>query len=118
MDDDEDVNDVDFDDRNLLRRLRRIGILRGWLSIYISGFRIPSHIVRLLLNRSASMRSFSRYPILQSLCATSCRCISEFQKSSQLVASVRPGCCVKAARFLISCLSGAGRYRSIIILTF
>ena len=34
---DEDVNDVDFDDRNLLRRLRRIGILRGWLIIYISG---------------------------------------------------------------------------------
>ena len=42
MDDDEDVKDVDFDDRNVLRRLRRIGILRGWLIIYISGFRIPS----------------------------------------------------------------------------
>ena len=34
MDDDEDVNDVDFDDRNLLRRLRRISILRGWLIVY------------------------------------------------------------------------------------
>ena len=64
------------------------------------------------------MRSFSLYPILQSLCATSCHCIGGFQKSSQLAASVRPGCCVKAARFLISCLSGAGRYRSIIILSF
>ena len=110
MDDDEDVNDVDFDDRNLLRRLRRFGVFRGWLIIYISGFRIPSHIVRLPLNRAASMRSFSRYPIFQSLCATSCRCISGFQKFSQLVASVRPGCCVNAARFLISCLSGTGRY--------
>ena len=29
MDDDEDVNDVDFDDRNLLRQLRRFGILCG-----------------------------------------------------------------------------------------
>ena len=36
MDDDEDVNDVNFDDRNLLRWLRRIGILRGWLIIYIT----------------------------------------------------------------------------------
>ena len=97
--DDEDVNEVDFDDRNLLRRLRRIGILRGWWIIYISGFCIPSRIVQLLLSRAASMRSFSLYPILQSLCATSCRCISGFQKSSQLVASVRPGCCVNAARF-------------------
>ena len=114
MDDDEDVNDVDFDGRNLLRQLRRIGILRGWLIIYISVFRIPSSIVRLLLNRAASMRSFSRYPILQSLCTTSCRCISRFQKSSQLVSSVRPGCCVNAARFLISCLSGAGQYLLII----
>ena len=111
MDDDVDVNDVDFDDRNLLRR---IGILRGWLIIYISGFRIPSRIVRLLLNRAAGMRSFSRYPILQSLCATSCRCISGFQKYSLLVVSVRPGCCMNAAHFLISFLSGAGRYLSII----
>ena len=30
MDDDEDVNNVDFNDRNLLRRLRRVGILRGY----------------------------------------------------------------------------------------
>ena len=33
----EDVNDVDFHHRNLLRRLRRFGILRGWLIIYLSG---------------------------------------------------------------------------------
>ena len=46
--DDEDVNDVDFDHRNLLRRLRRSGILRSWLIIYLSGFLIPSRIVRLL----------------------------------------------------------------------
>ena len=46
--DDEDVNDVDFDHRNLLRRLRRFGILRGWLIIYLSVFLIPSRIVRLL----------------------------------------------------------------------
>ena len=45
MDDDEDVND-DFDDRNLLRRLRRLGFLRGWLIIYMCGFRIPSLILR------------------------------------------------------------------------
>ena len=45
---DDDVNGDDFDVRNLLRRLRRIGILRGWLIIYISGFRIPCRIVRLL----------------------------------------------------------------------
>ena len=38
--------------------LRRVGILRGWLIIYISVFRIPSRIVRLLLNRAASMRCF------------------------------------------------------------
>ena len=38
MDDDEDVNDIDFGDRNLLRRLRWIGILRGWLIIYILAF--------------------------------------------------------------------------------
>ena len=38
----------DDDDRNLLRRLRRIGILRGWLIIYMCGFRIPSQILRLL----------------------------------------------------------------------
>ena len=35
MDDDEDVIDDDLDYRNLLRRLWRIGILRGWLIIYI-----------------------------------------------------------------------------------
>ena len=58
MDDDEDVNIVVFNDRYLLRRLRRVGILRGWLIIYISVFRIPSRIVRLLLNRAASMRFF------------------------------------------------------------
>ena len=79
MDDDEDVNDVDFDYRNLLRRLRRIGILRGWLILYISGFHIPSRIVRLLLNYAASMRSFSWYPILQSLCATSCVVSADFR---------------------------------------
>ena len=43
-DDDDDV----YDDRNLLRRLRRIGILRGWLIIYMCSFRIPSRILRLL----------------------------------------------------------------------
>ena len=43
-DDDDDVNDDDFDVRNLLR----LGILRGWLIIDMSGFRIPSRIVRLL----------------------------------------------------------------------
>ena len=57
MVDDEDVNNV-FNDRYLLRRLRRVGLLRGWLIIYISVFRIPSRIVRLLLNRAASMRCF------------------------------------------------------------
>ena len=41
VDDDDDV----YDDRNLLRR---IGILRGWLIIYMCGFRIPSRILRLL----------------------------------------------------------------------
>ena len=46
--DDDDVNDDDFDVRNLLRRRWRIGILRGWLIIDMSGFRIPSRIVRLL----------------------------------------------------------------------
>ena len=48
VDDDEDDDDDDLDYRNLLRRLWRIGILRGWLIIYMSGFRIPSRIVRLL----------------------------------------------------------------------
>ena len=50
VDDDEDVidNDDDLDYGNLLQRLWRIGILRGWLIIYMSGFRIPSRIVRLL----------------------------------------------------------------------
>ena len=47
MDDDDDVNDDDFDVRNLLRRRWRIGLLRGWLIIDMSGFRIPSRIVRL-----------------------------------------------------------------------
>ena len=49
-DDDEDVvdDDDDLDYRNLLRRLWWIGILCGWLIIYLSGFRIPSRIVRLL----------------------------------------------------------------------
>ena len=48
--DDGDVvdDDVDLDYRNLLWRLWRVGILRGWLIIYLSGFRIPSRIVRLL----------------------------------------------------------------------
>ena len=41
-------DDDDLDYRNLLRRLWRISILRGWLIIYMSGFRIPSRIVRLL----------------------------------------------------------------------
>ena len=117
MDDDEDVNNVVFNDRYLLRRLRRVGLLCGWLIIYINVFRIPSRILRLLLNRAASMRCFSRYPILQSLCASSGCCISGFQKSCQLVASVQPGCCGKAARFLMSCLAGTGRFRLIIILT-
>ena len=44
MDDDDDV----YDDRNLLRRLRRIGILHSWLIIYMCGFHIPSWILRLL----------------------------------------------------------------------
>ena len=44
VDDDDDV----YNDRNLLRRLRRIGILWGWLIIYMCGFRIPSRILRLL----------------------------------------------------------------------
>ena len=48
MDDDDDVNDDDFDVRILLRRRWRIGILRGWLIIDMSGFRIPSRIVWLL----------------------------------------------------------------------
>ena len=48
MDDDDDVNDDEFDVRNLLRRRWRIGILRGWLIIDMSGFHIPSRIVRLL----------------------------------------------------------------------
>ena len=117
MDDDEDVNNVVFNDRYLLWWLRRVGLLRGCLIIYISVFCIPSCIVRLLLNRAASMRCFSRYPILQSLCASSCSCISGFQKSCQLVASVRPGCCGKAACCLMSCLAGAGQFRLIIILT-
>ena len=47
-DDDDDVNDDDFDVRNLLRWCWWIGILRGWLIIDMSGFRIPSRIVRLL----------------------------------------------------------------------
>ena len=37
-----------------------------------------------------------------------------YLKSRQLVASVRPVYCVNATRFLICCLSGAGRYRSMI----
>ena len=45
VDDGEDVVDDDLDYRNLLRR---IGILHSWLIIYMSGFRIPSRIVRLL----------------------------------------------------------------------
>ena len=36
--DDDDVNDDDFEVRNLLRQLWRIGILRGWLIIDRSGF--------------------------------------------------------------------------------
>ena len=48
MDDDDDVNDDDFDVKILLRRLRRLSILCDWLIMYISGFRIPSCIVRLL----------------------------------------------------------------------
>ena len=48
VDDDEDVDDDVYDDRNLLRRLRRIGILRSWLIIYMCDFRIPSRILRLL----------------------------------------------------------------------
>ena len=32
--------------------------MRGWLIIYMCGFRIPSLILRLLLNRAANMRSF------------------------------------------------------------
>ena len=71
MDDDDDVYEDDFDVRNLLRQRWRIGILRGCLIIDMSGFRIPSRIVRLLYSHAASMRSFSLYPILQSLCATS-----------------------------------------------
>ena len=39
--------------------------------------------------------------------------IGGFLKSSQLVVSVRLVYCVNAARFLICCLSGTGRYRSI-----
>ena len=49
VDDDEDVDDDDvYEDRNLLQRLRRIGILHGWLIIYMCGFRIPSRILQLL----------------------------------------------------------------------
>ena len=48
MDDDDDVNDDDFDVRNLLRRRWRIGILHGCLIKDMSSFRIPSRIVRLL----------------------------------------------------------------------
>ena len=48
MDDDDDMNDDDFNVRNLLRRRWRIGILRSWLIIDMTGFRIPSRIVRLL----------------------------------------------------------------------
>ena len=44
--DDDDDDDLDY--RNLLRRFWWIGILRGWLIIYMSGFRIPSRIVWLL----------------------------------------------------------------------
>ena len=43
-----DDDDDDLDYRNLLQRLWWIGMLRGWLIIYMSGFRIPSRIVRLL----------------------------------------------------------------------
>ena len=68
MDDDDNANDDEFEVRNLLRRLCRISILRGWLIIDRSGFPHSKP------DSAASIKphkKFSLYPILPSLCATS-----------------------------------------------
>ena len=71
MDDDDDANDDDFEVRNLLRRLWRIGILRGWLIIDRSGFPHSKSDSAASIKPRNKYEEFSLYPILQSLCATS-----------------------------------------------
>ena len=68
--DDDDVNDDDDDeddDFDVRKSVAAAPADRYFVRIiYMSGFRIPSRILRLLLNLAANMRSFSLYPILQS----------------------------------------------------
>ena len=112
------MNDDDFEVRNLLQRLGRIGILRGWLIIDRSGF------LHSKPDSAASIKPHSKYEEFFSVpdppepvrnFMTLCRRISEIQPTS----SERVARLLRECRLLfISCLSGAGRYRSIIILTF
>ena len=118
MDDDDNANDDDFEVRNLLQRLWRIGILRGWLILDRSGFPHSKP------DSAASIKPRSKHEEFFSVSdppepvrnfMTLCRRISEIQPTSseraaRLLRDCRP--------LFISCLSGAGRYRSIIILTF
>ena len=111
-------DDDDFEVRNLLQRLWRIGILRGWLILDRSGFQHSKP------DSAASIKPCSKYKEFFSVSdppepvhnfMTLCRRISEIQPTSsecaaRLLRECRP--------LFISCLSGAGRYRSIIILTF
>ena len=103
-------DDDDFDVRNLLRRRWRIGILLCWLIIDMSGFPHSKP------DSAASIKPRCKYEEFFSVSDPPepvCNFMTYWR-----ISEIQPGCCVKAAHFLISCLSGAERYRSIIILTF
>ena len=71
MVDDDDANDDEFEVRNLLRRLWRIGILRVWLIIDRSGFLYSKLDSAASIKPHNKYEEYSLYPILQSLCSTS-----------------------------------------------
>ena len=71
MDDDDDAHDYDFEVRNLLWQLWRIGILLGWLIIDRSGFPHSKPDSAASIKPRSKYEEFSLYLILQSLYATS-----------------------------------------------
>ena len=64
IDDDDDTNDYDFEVRNLLRRLWRIGIWRGWLIIDRSGFLHSKPDIAASIKPLSKYEAFSLYPTL------------------------------------------------------
>ena len=118
MDDDDDANGDDFEVRNLLQRLWQSGILRGWLIIDKSGFPHSKP------DSAASIKLRSKYEEFFSV-SDPPEPVRNFMMLCRRISEIQPTSSERVARLLrefrplfISCLSGPGQYRSVMILTF